>query len=104
MTTTARSAQTIDITIAAYNLGDLNGDAAELESYRAGVEAAVEARWPDATVTVEIVEPRHATEDDCDARGFEDGDEVAEVESACLGIAQDVWSDPAAWAPIPDAA
>jgi len=80
------------------------GAVATVGSYRAGVENAIAARWPDADVTVEIVDSRRGFEDDCDARGFEDGDEIAEVEAACLAIAQDVWSDPAAWAPIPEAA
>ncbi len=87
--------QTIDTRIASYNLGDLPGDAAGLESYRAGVAAVIEARWPEATVNVEIA--GRIFEDECDARGFEDGDETAEVEAACLAVAQDVWSDPAAW-------
>ena len=89
---------TISLSIAAYNLGDLAHDPAGLESYRAGVASAIEARWPTADVTVEIVEPRESFEDVADARGFEDGDEIAEVEVTVLAIAQDVWSDPAAWA------
>lgn len=90
---------TIHLSIAAYNLGDLPSDPEGLESYRAGVEAAIEARWPKAEVSVEIDDKLF--EDDADARGFQDGDEIAEVEAAVLAIAQDVWADPAAWATIP---
>lgn len=90
--------KSISLSIAMYNLGDLAQDAPGLESYRAGVETTIAERWPDAEVTVDF--DRASDEDQVDARGFEDGDEIAEVEAAALVIAQDVWSDPAAWAPV----
>ena len=95
--------KTITLTIAAYNLGELAQDPVGLEAYRAGVQRALEERWPGAEVTVEVAPPGEAFEDEVDARGFQDGDEIAEVEVAALAIAQDVWSDPAAWVhPAPD--